>query len=58
MGFETFGLISSKSVSFVRNYKSTKSVVIETISEAQYKEKKKLSAALLSAPVPSIINKW
>jgi hypothetical protein len=42
----------------IRNYKSTKSVVIETISETQYKEKKKLSAALLSAPVPSIINKW
>ena len=42
----------------IRNYKSVKSVVVEPISEAEYKEKKKLSAALLSAPVPSIINRW
>jgi len=42
----------------LRNYKSTKQITIEAISEAEYKEKKKLSAALLSASVKSIINKW
>lgn len=42
----------------IRNFKSIKSIKVESISESEYKEKKKLSAALLSAQVPSIINKW
>lgn len=46
-------------ISTIRNYKSTKSLKFVSISKSEYLDKKKLAAALLSAPTPtSLVNKW